>query len=389
MQKKNKKGISLIVIVITIIVMMLLVAAVMLTLSNNGIINKANEAVDKTNEKQVQEIANMAWQDAYADSEKNTEEELLEELKNSVKKVLLDNGLENTYTPYVTTTGVEILKGKGWLQTSDKHVIKGDTVLEIGSDISYDETCNGTVTVEKNVNWKVLGAENGELLIMSASNIKDGYVISGKTGYENGVSDLNSMCESYGKGEYAIKARSIKVEDIDKLTGYDKTTYGEGKICKYGNIITYTYNVTTKPSYKGTNGVSGDLTSAHSNGFQWYDLDNVYHIVSASDLTNENNNGKEIGKVKSTYYYYIASSIPNLKEKSQSTYNMLFGSNDKNAYWLASSYINAYLDRDYLGLRMVYNGMVSGYSFLQSKGDGNNIAVGVRAVVYLSQDYNI
>ena len=48
---KKKQGISLIVLVITIIVMIILAASVVLTLSNSGIINKANEAVEKTKEK--------------------------------------------------------------------------------------------------------------------------------------------------------------------------------------------------------------------------------------------------------------------------------------------------------------------------------------------------
>ena len=52
-----KKGISLIVLVITIIVMIIIAASVVITLTNTGITNKANEAVDLTNEKQVQNLA--------------------------------------------------------------------------------------------------------------------------------------------------------------------------------------------------------------------------------------------------------------------------------------------------------------------------------------------
>ena len=52
---QKNKGISLIVLVITIIVMIILAGSIIITLSNSGIINKANEAVDLTNDKQMQE----------------------------------------------------------------------------------------------------------------------------------------------------------------------------------------------------------------------------------------------------------------------------------------------------------------------------------------------
>ena len=66
--KTNKKGISLIVLVITIIVMIILASAIVITLSNSGIINKANEAVDATNLKQVQELAQVIWAEGSLDN---------------------------------------------------------------------------------------------------------------------------------------------------------------------------------------------------------------------------------------------------------------------------------------------------------------------------------
>ena len=56
-----KKGISLIVLVITIIVMIILAASVVITLSNTGVINRASEAVNLTNEAAVQDLAALIW----------------------------------------------------------------------------------------------------------------------------------------------------------------------------------------------------------------------------------------------------------------------------------------------------------------------------------------
>lgn len=63
--KKQKKGISLIVLIITILVMIILAAATIISLSNNGIISKANEAVLKTNLKSMQDMASMYLADNY------------------------------------------------------------------------------------------------------------------------------------------------------------------------------------------------------------------------------------------------------------------------------------------------------------------------------------
>ena len=53
---KKKNAISLIVLVITIIVMAILAATVIITLSNTNIISEANDAVEKTEAQQVEEM---------------------------------------------------------------------------------------------------------------------------------------------------------------------------------------------------------------------------------------------------------------------------------------------------------------------------------------------
>ena len=71
--------------------------------------------------------------------------------------------------------------------------------------------------------WKILGAENGKLLIMSTVDVGtlalkgisgDG-TINYLAGYKNGTTKLNEMCAPYG-----TNARSITVEDINRVTGY-------------------------------------------------------------------------------------------------------------------------------------------------------------------------
>jgi type II secretory pathway pseudopilin PulG len=98
--KKQKLGISLIVLVITIIVMIILAASVVLTLSNTGIINKANEAVEKTNIKEVEQLASLTWAEEFMAGKRGDtlKEAVLEKLKDYTDK----------YTITVTDTGVTV-----------------------------------------------------------------------------------------------------------------------------------------------------------------------------------------------------------------------------------------------------------------------------------------
>ena len=80
---KNKKGISLIMLVITIIVMIILAAAVVVTLSNTGIINKADDAVTKTDKSQVTYLATLIWSEEYMGGKRGDtlKEDVLDRLK--------------------------------------------------------------------------------------------------------------------------------------------------------------------------------------------------------------------------------------------------------------------------------------------------------------------
>ncbi len=101
---KNKKGISLIVLVITIIVMIILAGAIILTLNNSGIIEKASEAVEKTNEATVNELAQTKWAEAYLKTNKSQEaleEYVLTELEKAGINI-------DEYSIKVTTNGVTV-----------------------------------------------------------------------------------------------------------------------------------------------------------------------------------------------------------------------------------------------------------------------------------------
>ena len=63
--KKTKEAVSLIVLVLTIVIMIILAGVIVISLNNSGIIDRAKNAVSETNLKNMQELANVAWGEAY------------------------------------------------------------------------------------------------------------------------------------------------------------------------------------------------------------------------------------------------------------------------------------------------------------------------------------
>ena len=44
---------------------------------------------------------------------------------------------------------------------------------------------------------------------------------------KNGVEEIENVCKLYGRGKYAIGSRSITIDDINKITGYNPNNIGK------------------------------------------------------------------------------------------------------------------------------------------------------------------
>ena len=106
--KTNKQGVSLIVLVITIIVMAILVTTVVLSINEDDISGKADTAVEKTNLSEIQNIAALAWADAYA----NKLAGKTVDIEKRVEEVLEKNNIDTKtkYHLYFTKNGVEVVE---------------------------------------------------------------------------------------------------------------------------------------------------------------------------------------------------------------------------------------------------------------------------------------
>ena len=333
---KNDNGVTLIALVITIAVLLILAGVTIAEVfSDEGLWDKSNQ---------------------FAESANATIEENSEQVNNMI------NELDEIMNPWVQNKTVVTKKMKS-----------GTKTYNVGDDYTYDCGVSGYTG-----KWKVLGAEKGKLLIMSTIDVGT-LTLSGKEGYNTGISKLNAMCATYGKN-----SRSITVEDINRVTGYDPTNQGDGTVFgagqfyEYGNKVTYTASGSS-----ATNGktYTGSISYEHPDGRK-IGTDNVTSIT-----------------VESTAYYYYPYSLTTSSSTTgeckgiatdSPAYEMLFGKasdtsdGSGNAYWLASSFVYAFSNYSTFGLRIVASGgRVGSFDLWYSDGDTYHPSLGVRAVVSL------
>ena len=341
---KNQKGITLIALVITIVVLLILAGVSINTLfSDNGIIEIAKNAQNKMDEATKKD---------------------LEEI-NSLNNWLEENGgIKNETGGDTPTPTVE------WTQNKTT-VTNGTITYEVGEDYSYDCGVSGYTG-----SWKVLGAENGKLLIMSTVDIGT-LQLSGKEGYNTGISQLNEMCKQYGKN-----ARSIKVEDINRVTEYDPNKTGDGKKFftgvwgEYGSTVTYTESKTTSSNGLTYTGKLYNSKYEHPDG-RTIGTNGVTSIIETN-----------------TWYYYYPNTLTTSNsgttkgiETTSKAYKLLFRNANDSAncqYWIASSCMGTNSNYSFFLMRYVVNtGYVNQSPLWESSGTPHSFDFGVRAVVCL------
>ena len=273
---KMEKGITLIALIITIVVLLILAAVAISSIQNDGILHYAQNAAKDYNQAAKNEQYALDYLESY---------------------------LAGTSDKWVQN-GTKVSK-----TTSE-----GTTTLTVGDYVNYVSGVSGYTDVN---GWQVLGAENGKILLMSSKNVVSSQIFKGKDDYLSCVTVVNSLCAPYGSGEHAdsTKTRSVNVEDINRVIGYDPeiANYDE-----YGKEVTYTMAEAGKVAY-----TSDGLTQTSSaTNFTTFD-----GKVLGTDV--------ESVTIKSNYYIYTGAEY--LKDTNSNAYKLMFG-NDDAAYWLGSTY---------------------------------------------------
>jgi len=312
-KSKTQKGITLIALIITIIVLLILAVVAIGAVQNDGIIQYAKNARNEY------------------------------ELAQTNEQAILGNYLTKLDENAGSSTST------GWTQ-SGRTVTNGTKTLNLGDTVSYDETKGGTVEVPVDTNWKVLGAENGKILLMSTIEVGE-VELDGPEDYYNdvGIGKINAACEGYNKGigaDEVTKSRSIKIEDIDRIAGVDRTTYGKGQISEYGNEVTYTLGTdgdTVTVEVKGKPDLKETFSLAEVEDGMLYS-DGPFYKPDGSELQP----GETYEAEKNTFFYpdyhleQESKYSPNGINKS--LYELLFCDGNNlwyTSYYVASSYANA------------------------------------------------
>ena len=90
------------------------------------------------------------------------------------------------------------------------------------SDITLaGATLNGTINASSATNWVVLDVtDDGDVLIIPTTYSTTTLNLVGMNGYNNAIPVLNQVASIYKNDTYAESARSIKVEDVNKVENY-------------------------------------------------------------------------------------------------------------------------------------------------------------------------
>ena len=320
--KKQVKGITLIALVVTIIVLLILAGiALNLTIGQNGIFSRAEQATN-------------TWRNAEAN-----EQLAMGELESLIDQYLNGNGGNGgTEVPAEGTLVRMFLNAEadGCDGTSctdpENHLHVGDYLLlntptSGSSDVatsaltgySSNQTYTISSTKNNNIRWRVLGIDSeagGIKLIMETpleSDNADGLLyMYGAQAYETGYLVPNQISEElFGNMQYVEKARSMKVEDMNELFHMANSEIGEYDLFSLEN---------------GTGTDYGET----------YSYDNAY--TPSSYLAEKNNNepeGTRAGTITGTidgYYYAVASQdmegigAPYKIADNQAEYELIFGS---------------------------------------------------------------
>ena len=398
---KSRNGITLIALIITIIILLILAMVTINILINQGIIGHANNAVRGYEVAEEKEQISLAYQNYKMDQLNNKDATF--DMTQEDATVVPDEEVHGWYITFNKTIGYDHTKDANGNAVAipsytSYALANADSSKNNGRTNGY--TSDYTFNVNNYTGgWRVLGVKNGKLQLISASSV-GGLYLSGQEGYRDAEDELNAICAIYGQGKGAVagSARSINIDDVNAITGYNpvKTGNGEpyakGEINEYGNEITYYWKGNDIPYYTGTNGKEGNTGDSHINGFVWHDESGLHNSPKSTTATNTETGRERITILKNTDYKYYSTTLTDSTSgdirgtaADSNEYKVLFGQN----YWLASRCRGGNFYRAYFAVRNVSNNLMTQSWLFFSSGDTNDRTSLIRAVVALSSDVQI
>jgi len=243
---------------------------------------------------------------------------------------------------------------------------------------------NQTIQQESDFNWKIYSMDNNKITLISDRPTRTNIFLSGANGYNNAVQALNDVCRNlYSNYTYGT-ARSIKIEDIEKYSKYDKNAYvSEGGI-NYGGTKTYTgYDLNYPNKYPLEKGSGVNSYSVNQNGLSGSDEGSFVTGSSAPNYV-----------MTMTQNYYYMNNYSAKQSFEEIPYKLIINDNGTNFnYWVATRTNLCYTQYGDFGIRDIYNGGMGGGGLLLSNNTNNDIVSTlsrpIRPIVELNSNISI
>ena len=342
----------------TIIVLLILAGiTISLVFSDNGIIAKAREAANKTNEAVINEQTQM-----------NDVTAAMENMLNGVGGSTTPEEPEKPTVPVGLEVGSTVIYNpSGTYNWQAKYCSSTKT------ETTDDVTLNSSTGEDFNISsWKVLSIDNetGTVELVPSAPTTGTVYLGEAQGYNNGVKLLNDACSSlYGNSEKGITARSINIEDIEKymtdiaLTEAHNYTNSSSNT-KYGNQVSSAY--TSSKNYPAIYAQEKlAVINGEANGDTGLDLSKQDAFIERTEGTNGAIATATSIQPYQTYWYkdatFMSTAFEDYTKQDSSTanyYNLIMPSGTGTTYWVASRCVDASSSYCVFYVRLVYSGGV-------------------------------
>ena len=345
---------------------------------NEGVLTKKLEATKeqlqlKVNNAEVKGNEKEGWTIRFSESGnryKLSSEGVLSEPEKTI--ALAEGNLAKAYEDGELKIGDTVM----YVPESGKSItiLKGTIGNNIDATVSTDET---PIT-----RWRVMDVNDatGVVTLVSNSTIKIGSssnncLVAGKAGYNKGANKLHEMCSVFGTGKGATSARSLTVEDVNKVLNFDKTQYEDPNNGntndnpmlnrKYGYKMTYYSQKTTwdpVDTFKYADGRTEYIRTGD---------DRVFTDINGNVATDE----KPIS-LETTHYWYGYNDV----KVDSKIKTMMLGSSGSMDTLLASTAIETRVNEAYWGMNEIYLGRVMTAPLYWSNAYGEVEYTTVRAI---------
>ena len=379
---KRSKGITLIALVITIIVLLILAGVSIVTLAgDNGLLNRTVKAKDASRAGEIKDLLLIEAQSnriaETANDRQKTRDAFIAEMVAAGKLTAEELAeLQSAQTPTITIGGVtldfSILPESVQIWTQNGTSVSDGN----GVDLTVGTQVTGySVTGHTDLNWYVLGAKDGKLLI-TTNTCPETVSLSGTAGFTNAdgtgcpwVTTLNTAAANYSDGDMAESARTIDFDDIKRI---DSTLVNSnvGQVYEYGNKVTYTLKASS--SNASNKVIWYQETKSDFTSFQYWgkNSNNQWDWITLKD--------GQSTTLESTFESYDASSLAS-SVKTLLLTNTGNYPGDAGSYWLGSPYVLCLEGYAMFGLRNVCSSGVFDSLFYSHYGSSSS-SMGLRPV---------